>query len=54
MEKRKEAASSDISEYATWLNDVLADVFPDTPYLMGHSMGGAIVQTAALSQPRIV
>ena len=45
--------SSDINEYATWLNDVLAAVFPDTPFLMGHSMGGAIVQTAVLLRPEL-
>jgi pimeloyl-ACP methyl ester carboxylesterase len=45
---------SEIGEYAQWLTEILAEVFDEPPYLMGHSMGGAIVQTATLSNPELV
>ena len=47
--KTEGSGNSEIGEYAQWLTDILADVFDEQPYLMGHSMGGAIVQAAALS-----
>ena len=45
---------SEIGEYAQWLVEVLDSVFEQKPYLMGHSMGGAIVQTVALTHPQSV
>ncbi len=50
----KGGGKSDISEYAEWLVEILRDVFDEPPYLMGHSMGGAIVQTAVLTNPELV
>lgn len=52
--KTEATSHSDISEYAQWLIDLLLDVFHEKPYLMGHSMGGAIVQTATLSNPELI
>ncbi len=46
-----ESAKSTIDEYAKWLLETLEVFFPLKPYLMGHSMGGAIVQTAAFQSP---
>jgi pimeloyl-ACP methyl ester carboxylesterase len=45
---------SDIDDYATWLLKVLRTVFDEPPFLMGHSMGGAIVQKVALSDPGLM
>jgi pimeloyl-ACP methyl ester carboxylesterase len=47
-------ARSDIDAYAAWLSEVLRAVFDEPPFLMGHSMGGAIVQKAALSEPDLM
>ena len=47
-------ARGTIDEYATWLMEMLQDFFPDPPFLMGHSMGGAIVQTAAVEKPALM
>jgi pimeloyl-ACP methyl ester carboxylesterase len=47
-------ARSDIDGYAEWLSDVLRAVFDEPPFLLGHSMGGAIVQEVALSDPDIM
>ena len=41
-----------ISEYAQWLVDIVKKVFDSPIFLMGHSMGGAIVQEVALTSPR--
>ena len=49
----KGTGKSEIGEYATWVIDILEDVFDEKPYLMGHSMGGAIVQTVALLRPEL-
>ncbi len=40
-----------IASYAEWLRDVLGRLPGDRLFLMGHSMGGAIVQEAALRFP---
>ena len=45
---------SEISEYAQWLTAILEKAFDKQPYLMGHSMGGAIVLAATLSNPELV
>lgn len=47
-------ALSDITAYAAWLKQVLNAVFNEPPFVMGHSMGGAIVQEAALSYPDLM
>jgi pimeloyl-ACP methyl ester carboxylesterase len=47
-------AQSDIDAYAAWLSEVLMAVFDEPPFLMGHSMGGAIVQKVALSDPDLM
>lgn len=43
-----------ISEYRTWLNDILERVFEAPVFLMGHSMGGAIAQDIAINNPHLV
>lgn len=45
---------SDIGAYAGWLGRVLQDVCDGPVFVMGHSMGGAIVQTLALSDPGLM
>jgi pimeloyl-ACP methyl ester carboxylesterase len=47
-------AMSDIDAYAGWLKAVLGAVFDEPPVVMGHSMGGAIVQAAALRSPDLM
>ena len=47
-------AQSDIDAYAGWLENVLRSVFDDPLFLMGHSMGGAVVQKVALSAPELI
>lgn len=47
-------AMADVDAYAGWLKDVLHAAFDEPPFLMGHSMGGAIVQNVALSEPGLV
>jgi len=48
-------AQSDIDAYAGWLENVLRSVFEGPPpFLMGHSMGGAVVQKVALSVPELI
>ena len=47
-------ARSDLDMYAVWLSEVLRAVFDSPPFLMGHSMGGAIVQKVALSDPDLI
>ena len=44
------SAKGTIDEYAAWLMETLQAFFPEPPFLMGHSMGGAIVQTAAFEK----
>lgn len=43
---------SHISEYAQWLVDMMKEMFDHPIFLMGHSMGGAIVQEVAVTSPR--
>lgn len=40
-----------IAEYVRWLSGVLRKVFREPVFLIGHSMGGAIVQETALQHP---
>jgi pimeloyl-ACP methyl ester carboxylesterase len=42
---------TDISDYARWVGDTLRNVFTERVFLMGHSMGGAVVLDTALSHP---
>ncbi len=41
----------DIETYAAWLSETLDALFERPIYLMGHSMGGAIVQKTAYAHP---
>ena len=45
---------SHISEYAQWLTDILKRIFDHPIFLLGHSMGGAIVQEVAITSPHIL
>ncbi len=47
-------AMSDMGDYASWLKEVLVRAFEAPVILMGHSMGGAIVQEAALLYPELL
>jgi len=47
-------AQSDLNGYTEWLIECLRSVFSEPPFLMGHSMGGAIVQKAALLAPELI
>jgi pimeloyl-ACP methyl ester carboxylesterase len=49
-----QSAKGTIGEYAQWLIETLEGFFPSKPFLMGHSMGGAIVQTAAFQSPALM
>jgi 3-oxoadipate enol-lactonase len=40
-----------IDDYTNWLEDLLTRLELKAPFLMGHSLGGAIVQEAALRFP---
>ncbi len=40
-----------IASYAAWLHEILLRLDIDSLFLMGHSMGGAIVQEVALGYP---
>jgi pimeloyl-ACP methyl ester carboxylesterase len=46
--------SDSIAEYVRWLSGVLQKLFREPVFLMGHSMGGAIVQETALQHPDLV
>ena len=48
------SAMRTINEYAAWLMETLQTFCPEPPFLMGHSMGGAIVQTAAFEKPSLM
>lgn len=43
-----------IGDYARWLSRTLSDLFKEPVFLMGHSLGGAIVQEMALSYPELL
>jgi len=47
---------STVEEYANWVIQVLSSTFTDNEelILMGHSMGGAIVQEVALREPELL
>lgn len=47
-------AKTDLDGYAEWLIECLRGIFSEPPFLMGHSMGGAIVQKAALLEPDLM
>ena len=47
-------AGNTIGEYAKWLIKTLDAFFPQQPYVMGHSMGGAIVQETAFLNPSLM
>lgn len=46
--KTKSPAMNSIEKHAHWLGNLLETQFDGPAYLMGHSMGGAIVQETAL------
>ena len=48
------SAKNTIDEYARWLMETLEAFSPEQPFLMGHSMGGAIVQEAAFKNPALM
>ena len=48
------SAKNTIDGYARWLMETLKAFFPEQPFLMGHSMGGAIVQEAAFKSPALM
>lgn len=52
--KTKGDGYSQISGYSRWLMDILKNVFHHPIFLMGHSMGGAIVQELAIAFPHIL
>ncbi|UCF83685.1 MAG: alpha/beta hydrolase [Desulfobacteraceae bacterium] len=43
-----------VDEYARWLGEILGVLFQEPVFLMGHSMGGAIVQETALLYPELL
>jgi len=43
-----------VDEYAHWLGEMLDVLFQEPVFLMGHSMGGAIVQETALLNPKLL
>ena len=45
---------SHISGYAQWLADILKRIFDHPIFLLGHSMGGAIVQEVAITSPHML
>lgn len=45
---------ADISAYAQWLTQLMETCFEPPVILMGHSMGGAICQKAALQRPDLI
>jgi pimeloyl-ACP methyl ester carboxylesterase len=48
------SAGGSIDEYAAWLIETLQTFFPEPSFLVGHSMGGAIVQTLAMERPSLL
>ena len=47
------SAKTTLDGYVPWLMETL-EAFPEPPFLMGHSMGGAIVQEAAFKSPALM
>lgn len=45
---------SRIADYAQWLVDIIEAIIDHPIFLMGHSMGGAIVQEVAITYPHIL
>jgi pimeloyl-ACP methyl ester carboxylesterase len=43
-----------VGEYSQWLGSILGVLFNKPVFLMGHSLGGAIVQEIALSHPKLL
>lgn len=43
-----------ISEYTSWLKEILENVFDFPVFVMGHSMGGAITQEMTILYPHLV
>ena len=43
-----------LDEYAHWLGEILDVLFQEPVFLMGHSMGGAIVQETAVLFPKLL
>ena len=43
-----------VDEYARWVGEILGALFQEPVFLMGHSMGGAIVQETALLYPELL
>jgi pimeloyl-ACP methyl ester carboxylesterase len=43
-----------LEEYGVWLGELLKEIFEVPVHLMGHSMGGAVVQETALRHPQLV
>lgn len=46
-------AKSLVSDYSRWLGRLLESLFDKPIFLMGHSMGGAIIQDLAISEPAL-
>jgi len=47
-------SKNSVDEYAHWLGEMLDVLFQEPVFLMGHSMGGAIVQETALLYPKLL
>jgi len=43
-----------VEEYSGWLGKVLGDLFDRPVFLMGHSLGGAVVMETALHYPELL
>ena len=43
-----------VDDYAHWLGEILDVLFQEPVFLMGHSMGGAIVQETVLLYPKLL
>jgi pimeloyl-ACP methyl ester carboxylesterase len=48
------ASRSEVDAYATWLGHTLRTIFQKPVILMGHSMGGAVVQAVAHTWPQLL
>lgn len=43
-----------VDEYSQWLGSILGALFNEPVFLMGHSLGGAIIQDVALRYPNLL